>query len=133
MNEAARTAVQLAWGRFIIYDDPTLPPDIVGSLTTACNGSSTQDELSAMMTGVWPNWLDTSVEGGGYKMLNINMTGGHSETLSYTFGDGTIVNLTQMIGPGLEARFDVVDAWSWEGMRGRRCELWRDLGASVPE
>lgn len=133
MNEAARTAVQLAWGRFIIYDDPTLPADIVRSLITASNGSSTWGELSAMMTGVWPTWSDASVEDGGYKMLNINMTGGSPQVLGYTFGDGIIVNLTQMIGSSLEARFDVVDAWSWEGMRGRRCELWRDLGASVPE
>lgn len=135
MNEAARTAVQLAWGRFIIYGDPTLPPEVVSSLTTASNGTSTRDELSAMMKGAWPNWSDTSVhvEGEGYRMLNINLTGGSPELLSYTFGDGTIVNLTQMTGSGLQARFDVVDAWSWEGMRGRRCQLWKDLGASVPE
>lgn len=134
MNEAARKAVQLTWGRFIIHDDPTLPASIVKSLTTTFNGSSTGDEASAMMTGTWPTWSDTTTtEDRVYKMLNINMTGGSPEVLSYTAGDGTAINVTQMIGPGLEARFQIVDAWSWEGVRGRRCELWKDLGASVPE
>lgn len=133
MNEVARRAVQLAWGRFIIHDDPTLPADVVRSLTSSSNGSSTGDDLSAMMTGTWPAWSDASVDNPGYRMLNINMTGGKLEVLSYTFRDGTTVNVTQMIGPGLEARFQTVDAWAWEGARGPRCELWKDLGASVPE
>lgn len=47
--------------------------------------------------------------------------------------DGTAVSITQMVDPGLEARFRIVDAESWEGGRGERCELWRDLGATVPE
>lgn len=133
MNEVARRAVQLAWGRFIIHDDPTLPADVVRSLTSSSNGSSTRDDLSAIMTGTWPAWSDASVDNPGYRMLNINMTGGKLEVLSYTFRDGTTVNVTQMIGPGLEARFQTVDAWAWEGARGPRCELWKDLGASVPE
>ena len=133
MNEAARTAVQLAWGRFIIYNDPTLPSAIIKSLTTSSNGSSTGDELFDMATGAWPAWSDASVADGGYKMLNINMTGGSPEVLSSVFGDGSVVNVTEMIGPGLEARFHTVDAWSWEGARGQRCELWKDLGISVPE
>lgn len=133
MNEVARTAVQLAWGRFIIYNDPTLPAEIVRSLTTASNGSSTGDELYDMGTGAWPIWSGASEGDGGYKMLNINMTGGSPEVLSSTFSDGSVVNVTQMIGPGLQARFQVVDAWSWEGGRGQRCELWKDLGDSVPE
>lgn len=133
MNEAARKAVQVAWGRFIIYDDPTLPAEIVRGLTTASDGTSTRDELSAMLKGVWPTWSDTNTEEEGYKMLNVNVTGGSPQLLSYTFGDGMVVNLTQMTGSDILARFDVVDAWSWEGMRGQRCKLWKDLGASVPE
>lgn len=133
MNQAAREAFQLAWGRFILCGDPTLSADDIKSLTTASDGTSTRDDLSAMTKEAWPIWSDSSVEGHSYRMLNINMTGGSPEVLSYTFRDGTVVNLTQMTGIGLEARFDVVDAWSWEGMRGRRCQLWKDLGASVPE
>lgn len=132
MTEAARKAVQLAWGRFIIYDDPTLPLDLITSLTTATNGSITGDDLLAMSTGNWTQWSQ-DVESRGYQMLNINMTGGVPDVVTWDPNDGTPVNVTQMIGSGLAARFRMVDAWSWEGGRGQRCSLWQDLGPSVPE
>lgn len=131
MTEAVRKAVQLAWGRFIIHSDPTLPDDIVESLTMSANGTTTEDDLWAIATGNWPEW---STEGAdAYQMLNINTTGGVPKIISWTPVDGTAINVTQMIDPGLEGRFRVVDAWSWEGGRGERCDLWRTLGASVPE
>lgn len=132
MTEAARKAVQLAWGRFIIYDDPTLPIDIVELLTTGVNGSTTDDDIYAMATGNWVEWSEDA-ENGGHNMLNINMTGGVPEVISWTPTGGTAINVTQMIEPGLSARFSMVDAWYWEGGRGQRCAIWKDLGASVPE
>lgn len=53
--------------------------------------------------------------------------------ITWTPVGGTTINITQMVNPGLVSRFRIVDAESWEGGRGQRCELWRDLGASVPE
>lgn len=131
MTEAARKAVQLAWGRFIIHDDPTLPSDTVESLITTANGTTTGDDLSAITTGTWSKWSVDRTS--GYQMLNINMTGGVPSMISWTPTDGTTMNITQLKDPGLEARFRIVDAYSWEGGRGRRCELWANLGAAVPE
>lgn len=131
MTEAVRKAVQLAWGRLIIYNDPTLPDDIVTSLTKTANGTRTGDDLFAIISRNWSEWSD--VMANGHQMLNINMTGGVPEIISWTPADGTAINVTQLISPGLEGRFSIVDAWSWEGGRGGRCELWSTLGASVPE
>lgn len=128
MTDAARKAVQMAWGRFIINDNPTLPQSLIKQLTTTANGTRTADNLSAIATGNWPQW-----SAGTQRMLNINMTGGVPDMISWTPLVGKTVNVTQMIGPGLEARFRTVDAWSWEGGRGARCELWKKLGSSVPE
>lgn len=132
MSEAARKAIQLAWGRFIIHDDPTLPNEVITSITMAANGSATYDDLVAMSTANWTRWAQVD-ESGGYRMLNINVTGGVPEILTWTAPDGTLINVTQMHDPGLTAHFRMVDAWSWEAGRGRRCSLWQELGPSVPE
>lgn len=55
------------------------------------------------------------------------------DVISWTPVGGSVINITQMINPGLEALFRIVNAESWEGGRGERCELWRSLGATVPE
>lgn len=129
MTDVARKAVQLAWGRFIINNDPTVPPSLIEELTIAENGTHTGDNLSAIATGNWAQWSDDCRR----HMLNINMTGGVPDIIDWTPVVGNIVNVTQMIGPGLEARFRMVDAWSWEGGRGERCEFWKNFGSSVPE
>lgn len=35
--------------------------------------------------------------------------------------------------PGLLSNFSLVDAYSWEGGRGKRCEFWKSMGEIVPE
>jgi hypothetical protein len=122
------------WGRFVIYNDPTLPASLVASITTLSNGSSTGDDLTAAQTGNWPVWEGGSrASGTAYKMLNLNMTGGHPIDIKWTAADGTSFNITQYAGPGLTAKLDIVDAWTWEGGRGERCEFWASIGAEVPE
>jgi len=46
---------------------------------------------------------------------------------------GIDVNTTEMMGPGLRNDITLVDAYTWEGGRGVRCEFWRAMGAVVPE
>jgi hypothetical protein len=134
LSPAFRTAVQEIWGRFVIYNDPTLPASLITNITTFSNGSFSGDNLTAAETGKWPIWEggDRNNEG-GYRMLNLNMTGGHATEITWTAGDGTIVNVTQYAGPGLSAQFNIVDAWTWEGGRGERCEFWASVGSEVPE
>ncbi|TVY16210.1 Lipase 1 [Lachnellula arida] len=135
LSTGFRIAVQKIWGRFIIFDDPTLPASVVKDIVTLPNGTLTGDNLTAAGKGVWPTWEgegDNDNEG-GYKMLNLNMTGGHETQISWGSADGTKINVTQYAGPGLSARLSVVDAWSWEGCRGARCAFWADMGKLVPE
>ena len=133
MSPAFRTAVQLIWGRFIIYNDPTLPSSIIASITTASNGTKTSDDITAASTDNWPVWEGGGDGGNGYKMLNLNMTGGVPTNVLWTAADGVSFNVTQYAEPGLQANFQIVDAWSWEGGRGKRCEFWAGVGSSVPE
>ncbi|KAF4630341.1 hypothetical protein G7Y89_g7806 [Cudoniella acicularis] len=130
MSPGFRTAVQEIWGRLIMYDDPTLPAQVLKSITTLTNGTVTGDDIAAAGEGVWPQW-----EGGGdgYKMLNLNMTGGRATLIEWDSADGVKINVTQYAKPGLKAKFAVVDAWDWEGGRGDRCQFWADIGSLVPE
>lgn len=134
LSTVFRTAVQMIWGRFIIYNDPTLPEGTIKSITTLSNGTTTGDNIAAAGTGAWPAWKRGHNEGeAGYKMLNLNMTGGHATQILLNSADGTKFNITQYAEPGLTAKLDVVDAWNWEGGRGERCEFWADIAKWVPE
>ncbi|TVY26803.1 Lipase [Lachnellula hyalina] len=134
LSTGFRTAVQKIWGRFIVFNDPTLPAPIVKNIVTLPNGTLTGDNLTAAGEGFWPTWEGDSNNGAAsYRMLNLNMTGGHETHISWDSADGVTINVTQYAGPGLSARFDIVDAWSWEGDRGARCEFWADIGELVPE
>jgi hypothetical protein len=132
LSTAFREGVQLIWGRFIIGGDPRLPESVTKNLTTFTNGTETGDDLSA--GGNWPAWKVTGQNPDArYRMLNLNMTGGHEVEVAQAYGDGTKQNLTQYAGPGLMADWAVVDAYAWEGGRGKRCDFWANIGAFVPE
>ena len=63
--------------------------------------------------------------------LNLNETGG---TAFDTIGiSSDQPNITEFREPGLMNSFEVVDAYTWEGGRGVRCDFWRSVGAIVPE
>ncbi|KAJ4412033.1 hypothetical protein N0V82_008912 [Gnomoniopsis sp. IMI 355080] len=70
MTEAARKAIQLAWGRFVIYGIPSLPQSLVDSLVETANGTAIGDELYAITTANWTEWSRAT---GGPRMLNVNM------------------------------------------------------------
>ncbi|CZR52852.1 related to esterase [Phialocephala subalpina] len=132
LSPGFRTAVQKIWGRFIMFDDPTLSASVIENITILSNGTRTGDDIVAAGTGHWPVWQGDEGKD-GYKMLNLNMTGGHETKILWSSADGVKLNVTQYAGPGLTAKFDIVDAWSWEGGRGGRCEFWREVGKWVPE
>lgn len=67
-------------------------------------------------------------------MINLNEPGGlEYETVGTDNFAYTQVNVTGYRGPGLKNDFSVVDAHSWEGGRGIRCDFWRSMGILVPE
>jgi hypothetical protein len=68
----------------------------------------------------------------------VNQTGGELVNSTVLRGRmllsyGIPLNTTYYVGEGLEPAFSVVDARSWEGGRGVRCDFWRSIGAFVPE
>jgi hypothetical protein len=77
-----------------------------------------------LMGEPWAAW----VGGVESRMLNLNTTGG----VPYAASGAQGVNVTQFEGVGVRNAIEVVDAWSWEGGRGERCEVWRGLAGRVP-
>ena len=41
------------------------------------------------------------------------------------------MTVTEEEGAGLRNDFKLVDAYTWEGGRGARCEFWRSMGGLV--
>ena len=105
------------WGNFITRSNPSISAEIA-------NGPSS-------MTGTNPatNWPPWSLE--RPYQLNLNESGGTA------FQAATLVplypNITEFEEPGLRNSFELVNAYTWEGGRGARCDFWRSVGAIVPE
>lgn len=121
MDEVFRTAFQQTWGNFIVKGDP--------NLSTVQVAAAGQGNITAAGTG---NWLQWGGRPSNDHMLNINMTGGMPVMTPRQVGSN-VIELTSYVPssngsyPQLEATFNLVDGWSWEGKRGQRCQLWVDL------
>lgn len=116
INEIFRTEMQKIWGNFIVNGQP---------MPTTTGNDSRSD---------WIPWG----ERGQYHQLNMNMTGGVPIITPTVYDGKTIPVISYVPGndsssPPLVAEFEVVDAMSWEGGRGERCQLWADLGPWIQE
>lgn len=110
-------AFQTIWGNFIVHDNPSISAAIANGPNSTLTTNPATD---------WPPYSNTAPT-----QLNLNETGGTpfvTQPLGPTGG-----NATEFEGPGLTNAFDLVNAYTWEGGRGKRCEFWRDMGRSVPE
>ncbi|KAI1389329.1 alpha/beta-hydrolase [Hypoxylon trugodes] len=127
MDKVFRTAFQQIWGNFIVRGDPTL--------STMQISAAKQGNITAAGTGMWPQWEGKP---GSDWMLNLNMTGGQPIIETATL-DGISVNVTRYVvgndtsSQPLAADFKVAEGSSWEGGRGKRCQLWADLGPWILE
>lgn len=109
LSDEFMQAWQSMWGAYIKTGSPNIPADVANN-----TGS---DVLSD-----WPRW-------GHDSMVNFNQTGGTPTRIEAPFGLGEVaVN----IEPGLENAFREVDARTWEGGRGERCDFWRRMAPKVP-
>ncbi|KAI0473073.1 carboxylesterase [Xylariaceae sp. FL0804] len=129
IDSVFRYAIQNVWGNFITAGDPTLR---AGQMAATTDGGS----ISAAGTGVWARW------GGGDGndvLLNFNMTGGAPVTVTETV-DGSAISVTSYraaaagiaangsVASPLRADLRVAQGTTWEGGRGKRCDLWAQLG-----
>lgn len=104
------------WGSFITRDNPSIS-------NTLANGNTSQQANAASH---WPVFTTED-----YRMMNLNQTGG--EAYSAHVVAYPVQNATQLEEPGLLNDFRSVDAYSWEGGRGKRCDFWKRIGERVPE
>jgi hypothetical protein len=126
MSPGFREGMQKIWGRFVMYDNPTLSKDIVQQLAT----NDSEHGFDASLPQNWKHWKGTK---GNSWMLNLNMTGGVPTTTTITWSDGTQQDVVEYQEPGLLADWKIVDAYEWEGGRGERCQYWANIGSIVPE
>ncbi|KAN0117317.1 acetylcholinesterase precursor [Hyaloscypha variabilis] len=103
------------WGNFITKDNPSISSEIA-------NGVSSNQSQQTNPASAWPPFNIYAPY-----QLNLNETGGVPFALPEGAGNATV-----FLGPGLKNDFTLVNAYSWEGGRGYRCDFWRSMGVSMP-
>jgi len=74
-----RTAVQEIWAVLSCTTTLLCPPSVIKTIHYFPNGDKYSDDITAAQTGIWQSGKGVQVYGAGaYKMLNLNMTGGHA-------------------------------------------------------
>ncbi|EEA26279.1 hypothetical protein EYB25_003522 [Talaromyces marneffei] len=81
----------------------------------------------AQVLAYWPSWTPNN-----RVQANLNQTGGTHTTGTDSYDPYKYV-INTYVDPGLVPEFSMVDGYSWEGGRGRRCDFWKSIGAAVPE
>ncbi|KAE8440677.1 hypothetical protein EG329_006829 [Mollisiaceae sp. DMI_Dod_QoI] len=115
-------AFMTIWGNFITKNNPSISESIA-----AGNSSTTESSTPNPITN-WPAYTNANPF-----QINLNETGGQEfSTVGLSF-EGKSINVTEYEGPGLMNNFSLVNAWTWEGGRGTRCDFWRAMGVLVPE
>ncbi|KAL8791238.1 MAG: hypothetical protein Q9213_000195 [Squamulea squamosa] len=126
-------ALMTSWGNFITKSDPSIPADVAaGPSASSTTGSSNS-------TNPLPNQPDAASSWPPYTLatpnqLNFNQSGGIPFNASaYPGLPSQLDNVTQFGDPGLRNDFTLVNAYTWEGGRGMRCDFWRSVARLVPE
>ena len=105
------------FGNFITSSNPSISAEIANGV----NSTSTKNPVSN-----WPIWNLKKPN-----QINLNESGGtpfEANTLATDVGE-----ITEIEGPGLKNSIELVNAYTWVGGRGARCEFWRSVGAIIPE
>ena len=105
-------------GNFVTTNNPSIS-------TALAKGSSSNTSASA--TDLITDWPPFAIY--APYQINLNQTGGTE--ISYPTIGGR--NSTVYVEPGLQNDFSLVDAYTWEGGRGYRCDFWKSIGVKVPE
>ena len=115
-------AFQRIWGNFVTTGNPS----ISSAVASGANSNGTSD------SGVeeWPVYSLWDP-----RMTNLNQTGGSPETVDLLNATSDVIdgNTTVYVGPGLRNDISIVDAYAWEGGRGKRCDFWLSVARIVPE
>ena len=102
-----------------MHDNPSIS-------SLVANGQSTGNTEARNPATRWPLFSPANPY-----MIDLNQTGGHLKNISLTY-PFVVINTTELVGPGLQNSFREVDAYTWEGGRGTRCDFWRSIAAKIP-
>lgn len=111
-EQALLTSRSEIWGNFIMHNDPSIS-------SAVAEGSAYNPAAAPNPASDWPMFSNANP----YQM-NLNTTGGVPQESS----QGLVI-----VGPGLRNDISLVNAYTWEGGRGTRCDFWRAMGIVVPE
>ncbi|KAI4282223.1 MAG: hypothetical protein L6R38_003087 [Xanthoria sp. 2 TBL-2021] len=126
-------ALMTSWGNFITNNDPSIPADIAaGANATSTTGSSNSTDLLPDQPNAASSWPSYSLA--APYQVNFNQSGGIPfDASAYPGAPGLqLKNVTQFSDPGLRNDFSLVNAYTWEGGRGMRCDFWRSVARIVP-
>lgn len=115
-----RTAFQTIYGNFITKNDPSISAEIAA-------GASSNSSSPMSPADPWPAYNLAAPY-----QLDLNQTGGVPFQIPPYPGEN-LANVTEFAEPGLRNNFSLVNAYTWEGGRGMRCDFWRSVGRIVPE
>ncbi|USP82825.1 carboxylesterase type B [Curvularia clavata] len=116
-------AFQRILGNFVATGNPSISASIA-------SGSSSNATISDSGLDNWPVFALWNP-----LMVNLNQTGGTPlvQDLSKSqYPTGINRNVTVFIGPGLMNDISLVDGYSWEGGRGKRCDFWLSVADITP-
>ena len=105
------------YGNFVTRDNPS----INSTLAFGANANSS-DSQQDNVAGNWPEFSPSTPY-----QINLNQTGGTPSTMEYLGS-----NVTILTGDSLRNDFSKVNAYTWEGGRGRRCDYWRSIHNLLP-
>lgn len=112
-------AFQQIWGNFIMTNNPSISEAVATGQT---NGTTSQDGQNPATN--FPEYSMYSPY-----MIDLNQTGGAFTQIPDYLGENT----TAQTGEGAVNDFTLVNAYTWEGGRGVRCDFWRSVADLVPE
>ena len=115
-------AFMTVWGNFVTKNNPSISASVAA-------GSAANASMASMAANPITDWPAYTVA--KPYQINLNETGG--VPYSAPSFSTSAPNITEYESPGLRNDFQLVDAYSWEGGRGMRCEFWRSVAGIVPE
>lgn len=113
-----KRAFRAVWGNFIINNSPVISvADAQGGVANSTVSNTDGANIK------WPTWDDKKPQ-----MLNLNATGGVPAPVAA----GPYLKYELYADPGVSNVVSLVDAYKWEGGRGKRCDFWEKVAEKVP-
>ncbi|KAK5955209.1 hypothetical protein OHC33_003889 [Knufia fluminis] len=112
-------AFKQIWGNFVVNNDPSISQAVAMGETNGTYAHSSGENPAV-------NWPPFSIY--NPYQVDLNQTGGQFKTIPYNG-----LNISADSGQGAVNDFRLVNAYTWEGGRGIRCDFWRSMGDLVPE